>query len=350
MTPNKKIGIWLLCVALMVMIMTLIGAITRLTESGLSITEWNVVSGTIPPIGEDAWAAEFEKYKATPEFAQKHFWMNVEDFKKIFFWEWLHRFWGRLIGMAYAGPMLFFMMRGYVTARQDKLKLLGLLLLGGAQGGLGWFMVKSGLSAEPNVSHYRLAAHLSLALILYSCLFLQGMAFIRRDKGPLNLPRASTALKIHGYISLAFVATTIIWGAFTAGLDAGLIYNTFPHMGAGLVPPDMWAHIPKWLNIFENHAAVQFTHRWLAMTTGLIVFTYALHGMKFDPRHFGFLSIWIFVQIGLGIGTLLMFGGENQKAAIHIAATHQFGAVILLSIVLLTIYRVTLSRASISVK
>ncbi|PZP57411.1 MAG: heme A synthase [Micavibrio aeruginosavorus] len=348
MTQNKKIGIWLLSVALMVMIMTLIGAITRLTESGLSITEWKPITGAIPPIGEAAWAAEFDKYKATPEFAQKHFWMTVQDFKQIYFWEWLHRFWGRLIGIAYAGPLIFFFMRGYIQTKSDRLKLFGLFILGGMQGALGWFMVKSGLVDEPSVSHYRLAAHLALALLLYSLLFLQGMAFIRRDKAPLALPRASCALQIHGIISLALVCLTILWGAFTAGLDAGMIYNTFPKMGAGLVPPDMWAHFPKWLNLFENHASVQFMHRLLAVLTGLVVLAYAAHGFKFDRKHFGFIGIWVCVQIILGIGTLMMFGGENQKAAIHIAATHQFGAVMLLTITLLTLYRIKLSRAKIS--
>ncbi len=347
MTQNKKIGIWLLTVALMVMIMTLIGAITRLTESGLSITEWKPITGTLPPIGEAAWAAEFEKYKDTPEFAQKHFWMTVEDFKQIFFWEWLHRFWGRLIGLAYAVPLLIFAIRKQLP-QKDMPKLFGLLLLGGAQGALGWFMVKSGLVDQPSVSHYRLAAHLSLALLLYSLLFLQGMAFIRRDKAPLDLPRASSALWWHGIVSLVFVCLTILWGAFTAGLDAGMMYNTFPKMGAGLVPPDMWAHFPKWLNLFENHASVQFTHRWVAIFTGFVLLTYAAHGMKFDAKHFGFLGIWVFVQIALGIGTLMMFGGDNPKAAIHVAATHQFGAVILLTITLLTLYRVKLSRSKIS--
>ncbi len=347
MTPNKKIGIWLLTVALMVMIMTLIGAITRLTESGLSITEWKPITGAIPPIGDAAWTAEFEKYKETPEFAQKHFWMTVEDFKRIFFWEWLHRFWGRLIGLAYAVPLLIFWLKKYIP-QNDKPKLLGLLVLGASQGALGWFMVKSGLVDQPSVSHYRLAAHLALALLLYSLLFLQGMAFIRRDKAPLDLPRASCGLQWHGIISLIFVCLTILWGAFTAGLDAGMMYNTFPKMGAGLVPPDMWAHYPKWLNLFENHASVQFTHRWIAITTGSVLLTYAVHGFKFDAKHFGFLGLWVLIQIALGIGTLMMFGGENLKAAIHIAATHQFGAVILLTITLLTLYRIKLSRDKIS--
>ena len=347
MTQNKKIGIWLLCVSLMVMIMTMIGAITRLTESGLSITEWKVVSGAIPPMTESAWTAEFEKYKATPEFKDKHFWMNVADFKHIFFWEWLHRFWGRLIGLAYGIPLVIFWAKKYIP-QSDKPKFIALLLLGMVQGGLGWFMVKSGLVDQPAVSHYRLAAHLALALFLYSCLFLEGMAFIRRDKPLLAAPPASTALRIHGYVSLAFVALTILWGAFTAGLDAGLIYNTFPNMGPGLVPPDMWPHYPYWINLFENHASVQFTHRWLAITTGVVLLSYALHGMKFDRTHFGFLGLWVFVQIGLGVSTLLAFGGDNPQGAIHLAVAHQFGAVMMLTITLLTIYRVRLSRVKIS--
>ncbi len=343
MTKNKQIGIWLLCVALMIMVMTMIGAITRLTESGLSITEWNVISGSLPPMSDASWQSEFSKYQATPEFKTKHFWMTITDFKHIFFWEWLHRFWGRMIGLAYAIPLLLFWMRGAIPAN-EKPRFIGLLILGGAQGFMGWFMVKSGLVDRPEVSHYRLASHLLLALLLYSFLFIQGMRFIRKDKPPLALPRASCALQLHGLITLALVVTTITWGAFTAGLDAGMIYNTFPLMGGHIVPPDMWPHYPFWLNIFENPASVQFTHRWLAITTGLVALSYAIHGLKFDAKHFGFLGAWVFVQIGLGITTLLMFGGENPHAAVHVAATHQFGAVILLTITLLTIYRVRLSR------
>ena len=258
-----------------------------------------------------------------------------------FLLEWLHRFWGRLIGLAYAIPLAFFWIKKQIPST-DKKKLILLLLLGGAQGALGWFMVASGLVHRPSVSHYRLAAHLSLALILYSCLFLQGMAFMRRDKIYTG-PRASKALQIHGIISLCFVITTIVWGAFTAGLDAGLIYNEFPKMGAGLVPPDMWPHYPYWINLFENHASVQFVHRWLAISTGVMIISYAIHGFKFDRKHFGFLGIWVLVQISLGITTLIMFG-KNPDAAIHIAATHQFGAVILLTITLLTLFRIRLSR------
>ena len=343
MTQNKKIGIWLLNISLMVFIMTIIGAITRLTESGLSITEWKVVTGALPPMGDAGWQEEFAKYQQTPEFAQKHFWMTVEDFKGIYFWEWLHRFWGRLIGLAYAVPLAIFWAKKYIP-QQDKWKFIGLLILGAAQGGLGWFMVKSGLVDAPSVSDYRLAAHLSLALFLYSLLFLFGMSYIRKDKAPLALPRASNALKAHGFLTLALVCLTILWGAFTAGLDAGFIYNTFPKMGNGIVPPEMWAHYPFWTNLFDNMASVQFTHRALAVTTGIVAIAYAVHGLKFDKIHFGFLGIWVLVQIALGIGTLHVFADPSSPGVVHMGATHQFGAVMLLTITLLTLYRISLSR------
>lgn len=348
MAPHKKIGIWLMSVSLMILIMTVIGAITRLTESGLSITEWKPVTGALPPLSDAAWQEEFAAYQASPEFAAKHSWMTLADYKHIFFWEWLHRFWGRVIGLAYLIPFVIFWAKGYI-AREDRLKFIGLFLLGGLQGFVGWFMVKSGLADQPDVSHYRLALHLSLALILYSALFWMGMSYIRKDK-PNVFPRASASLLAHGIVTLAFVAATIIWGAFTAGLDAGLIYNTFPKMGDGLMPPEMWNRSPAISNIFENPASVQFTHRWLAISTGLVAITYALRGLKFDARHFGFLGVWVFVQIALGISTLLSFGDESpmHKGAIHIAATHQFGAVMLLTITLITLQRVISSRRSIS--
>jgi cytochrome c oxidase assembly protein subunit 15 len=316
----------------MILLMTVIGAITRLTESGLSITEWNVVMGWLPPLGDEAWALEFSKYKASPEFELKHFWMQVDDFKQIFFWEWLHRLWGRLIGLAFIVPLIVFGVRGQIP-RSIRPHLILLFLLGLAQGYMGWYMVQSGLVDRPSVSHYRLAAHLSLALIIYSVLLWAGLRLWTQKAPAANAnahaPRPHRVLIAHGFAALALVAVTIVWGAFVAGLDAGLIYNEFPFMGANLIPPEMWAHSPKALNLVENHASVQFTHRWLGITTGLMTLAYAWIGFR-QTRQRLFLLVggWVLVQIGLGITTLL------SQVWIPVAVLHQFGAVVLLSLVI----------------
>lgn len=328
MTHSRKISLWLTFCALMIMAMTGIGAVTRLTESGLSITEWNVVSGTLPPIGEAAWRAEFAKYQATPEFSAKHHWMNIEDFKGIYFWEWFHRLWGRLIGMAFALPLAFFMLKGWIP-KEDRLKYFGLLILGGAQGFMGWFMVQSGLVDQPSVSHFRLAAHLSLALIIYCALF--WMAW--RARLPAD-ERPCLSLSPIGPIAV-FILTfiTVIWGAFVAGLDAGMIYNSFPMMGTGIVPPE-FGQTP----FFYDPASIQFTHRCLAVLTGVCVFGV---GLKLLPDHLNIalaMMGWVLVQIGLGIATLL------SVVYIPLAVAHQISAVILLTLIL---YSVFITRKSV---
>lgn len=324
----RQLAIWLFACCGMVMAMTIIGAITRLTESGLSITEWNVVMGALPPLGAAQWAAEFEKYKASPEFELKHYWMGVEDFKQIFFWEWLHRLWGRTIGLVFAIPLIVFWLQKKIPSTL-KPHLIGLFLLGGAQGYMGWYMVQSGLVDHPEVSHYRLAAHLSLALVLYSYMAWLGLSLWREKSTAANEQVSFRILPLHGALALGCVALTIVWGAFVAGLDAGLIYNTFPQMGHGLVPPEMWSRSPVWINLFENHASVQFTHRLLAITTGIVVLSYAWRGYQTKSHVvYIYLGLWMLMQIGLGISTLL------SQVWIPVAVFHQLGAVILLSLVI----------------
>lgn len=329
----RNIALWLFFVCFMIMGMTVIGAITRLSESGLSITEWNVVSGTVPPLNEQAWQTEFEKYKTSPEFIKKHYWMELADFKKIFFWEWLHRLWGRMIGMVYALPLFYFLARRRIE-KGDRLKFIGLLLLGGAQGFMGWFMVKSGLVDRPSVSHYRLAAHLSLALLLYSLVLLMALKYWR-EAGHLffelkNKNVLPHFLKPSIAALITLISVTILWGAFVAGLDAGLIYNEFPQMGAGLIPPE-WLDIqPLWLNFFENHASVQLTHRALAVFTTCSALCLGVYGF-IKTRFWGFAALGLItvVQLCLGIATLL------THVHLHVAATHQLGAVITLTLALI---------------
>lgn len=334
-SANKAIITWLFVSAAAVFAMIIIGAITRLTESGLSITEWKPLIGAIPPLNDAQWQETFDLYKQTPEFIKKNYWMDLGDFQKIFFWEWLHRLWGRTIGLIYALPLVFFWLRGMIP-QGYKIKFLAVFLLGGAQGFMGWYMVKSGLVDMPAVSHFRLAAHLSLALLIMQCLMLLAYSLM-----PIK-HRPSAPLFIHGLIALIILCITICWGAFTAGLDAGLLYNdSFPKMGGQWVPPDFWAKDTLWANLLENHSAVQFAHRWLAITSVLAMGSFWAHGMlrkiSFPALHTAMAVV--ILQFGLGIATLM------TNVHLHVAATHQAGAVALLTILCLVLYQTAPRRA-----
>lgn len=319
---------WLYACAGLVFVMVIVGAITRLTESGLSIAEWKPLIGAIPPLNDAEWTRVFDLYRETPEFQKKNFWMGIEDFKNIFFWEWAHRFLGRVIGLAYGLPLLWFWIKGMIPQRH-KLPLLGLLILGGAQGFMGWFMVQSGLVDIPAVSHYRLAAHLSLAFLIFCGLVWYGLSLGAAKRTP------SQALFRHTCGVFALVAVTILWGAFTAGLDAGLIYNEYPLMGGSFAPPDLWFRDPAWINFFENHAGVQFAHRWLAAITVLAMLSLWLHAWRKNMTFpaVQLLAVMAIVQLGLGIATLL--SGVN----IILAASHQAGAMVILLLLTMILHR-----------
>ena len=332
-TQRKNLAKWLLICCSLVFVMITVGAITRLTESGLSIVEWKPVIGAIPPLSESAWRTEFEAYKLSPEFMKKNFWMTVDDFKTIYFWEWFHRFLGRLIGLAYALPCLYFWSKKRIP-QGYRIKLPALVLLVAVQGAMGWYMVKSGLVDQPAVSHYRLAAHLGLALLLYGLSLWYALDFWRTEKE--NAPRPNHTLSKFGWGTFALIATTILWGAFTAGLDAGLVYNdTFPKMGENWIPSELANSKSLIFGVLETHAGVQFLHRWLAMTTALTVILYASFAIQVAKREelvFRFLIIMVVLQLGLGLTTL--FTG----VAIIPAVLHQAGAVILLSLMLLSLH------------
>lgn len=312
--------------------MIIVGAITRLSESGLSMVEWRPLMGALPPMSEAEWNRVFDLYKDSPEYQKENFWMDVSDFKNIFFWEWFHRLLGRLIGLFYAVPFLFFMIKGWIPSGY-KLKLFGIFLLGGAQGVMGWYMVKSGLVDMPAVSHYRLTAHLSLAFLIFAVMLWVGMTFYKTAK--YKTPRPDSALFTHGWVTLGFLILTIFWGAYTAGLDAGLVYtDTFPKMGENWIPEEVWFYDPIWANFFENHAGVQFVHRWLAMSTAVVIVSYAVHAgtKKRKELCFPALGAFVFVQLALGIATLF------SHVHLHVAVTHQAGAVILLMLLVLCLH------------
>lgn len=310
--PHKNIRNWLFFTAFMVFAMAIIGAITRLTESGLSMVEWKPLIGAIPPLSEAEWERVFGLYKATPEFIHKNSWMEIADFKEIFFWEWLHRLWGRVIGLVFALPLIWFWARGQIP-QGYKTKLVALFALGGAQGAMGWFMVMSGLVDEPAVSHFRLAAHLLLAMAIYCAALWLAFDFTKaKETG------SSFCLKRHGWIAFALLGITITWGAFTAGLDGGMVYNSWPMMNAHWIPPEFYHH----LGFLNDPGAVQFVHRWLAIAAFAALVTFGWRQKDFPLIGMSFL------QVGLGIATVMTI------THIHVAATHQAGAMILLGIMI----------------
>ena len=326
---QKALQFWLFACAGLVFAMVLVGAVTRLTDSGLSITEWKPFSGAIPPLNEQEWQRVFGLYKESPEFTKQNFWMTLADFKIIFFWEWFHRFLGRIIGLAFAVPLLIFWIRKKIPQGYH-LKFLGLLLLGGLQGVMGWVMVQSGLIDRPDVSHYRLAAHLVLALLIFAALVWQGL-----NLNPLKR-RSHSALYTHGWLALGAYMLTVFWGAYTAGLDAGLIYNeSFPKMGNQWLPPGLWSYQPWWINFFENPIGVQFIHRWLAMLTVVSILSFWLHALhkrhSFPVLHA--LALMILLQMGLGIATLF------SSVALPLAVLHQAGAVTVLLLLITSLHQ-----------
>lgn len=337
---ERAIALWLLACCAMILLMVVIGGVTRLTESGLSITEWRPVAGVVPPLGEAQWAAEFARYKEIPQYRAIHPDMTLAEFKSIFFWEYLHRLWGRLIGVVFAVPFLWLLLRGRVPRRLAP-RLAGLFVLGGLQGLLGWYMVKSGLSGRIEVSQYRLAAHLAAAAIIYGAMLWVALDLLWPSPAPARDPRQG-ALR-HGVSAvLCLVFLTLVAGAFVAGLRAGYVYNSFPLMDGRWAPAEYWQLAPWYRNWFENLAAVQFDHRVLAETTWTVIAGLWLQARRLDlPRGvrmaLHMLLLMASIQAGLGIATLLLV------VPLPLAVLHQGGAILLLTAALVA--RHTLRRA-----
>ncbi len=332
--PSRAIGRWLALWAAMTAMLVLIGGATRLTESGLSITEWQPVSGVVPPLDDTAWANEFAKYQRIPQYRLLNTRMSLAQFKTIYLWEYVHRLWARLLGVALALPLLWFALRRRLP-RAVWPRLVGLLVLLGLQGALGWWMVKSGLSGRTSVSQYRLAAHLLTALALYAFTVWTAAELIEpravRDASDDDPVRRRTLL----FLAL-LVPVTAASGAFVAGLRAGKIYNTFPFMGPGLVPAEYGRLAPWWANMFENPAAVQFNHRVLAMATfALALWVYWRSRRSSNPRVVRATRLVLgaaLLQLALGISTLLM------SVPVTLGVAHQAGAVLLLTAALLAVH------------
>jgi cytochrome c oxidase assembly protein subunit 15 len=329
----RAIGTWLAVWAAMVALLVLIGGATRLTESGLSITEWKPVSGVVPPLSDAAWADEFAKYREIPQYRQLNPGMTIADFRTIFLWEYVHRLWARLLGVALALPLLWFALRRRLP-RAVWTRLACLLALFGAQGALGWWMVVSGLSTRTSVSQYRLAAHLALALVLY--LWTVWTAAELLERRPVRDARrgAAPARALSALAVLAFI--TAVSGAFVAGLRAGKIYNTFPMMGGTLVPAGYGQLTPAWKNLFENPAAVQFNHRLIAMTT-LVAATLLWYALRRTTdarfaRRMRLVLAAALLQAILGVATLLL------SVPVWLGVAHQGGAVLLLTAAVLALH------------
>jgi len=324
---NRKVALWLLILCALVFAMIMLGGVTRLSGSGLSIVDWQPIVGVLPPLSAEDWQRAFEMYRQSPEFQKVNSHMTVENFKGIFWLEYLHRLLGRLIGLAFLLPFLYFLWRGHIDKREwPKYGLM--FVLGGLQGVLGWYMVKSGLIDNPRVSQYRLTAHLIAAIAIYAYMFWIALSLLSRpDNAAVHPWFSRTALLA------VLVLTTVISGGFVAGLDAGLIYNTFPKMGTYWIPPDVSALSPFWLNFFENMAAVQFNHRLLALTTFFVIIIYWWFARKADlparlRRGVNALLHTAVLQVALGISTLLLV------VPLGLAAAHQAVAVLLFTVVL----------------
>ncbi|WP_341703620.1 COX15/CtaA family protein [Ferrovibrio sp.] len=316
----RAVAIWLFAVAGLVALMVVIGGLTRLTESGLSIVEWKLVTGILPPLSDAAWAAEFEKYKQFPEYQKINIGMTLEGFKGIFWLEYLHRLLGRLIGVAFFLPMVWFWLRRQIPAGM-KPHLVAMFVLGGSQGALGWFMVKSGLVDHPDVSHYRLTAHLGLALLIFVYLLWGALSLARRGR-----MTGFAGGGIAGWLA-GLVFLQVLSGGLVAGMNAGLAHNTWPLMDGAFIPDGLLIADPWWINFFENAMTVQFQHRMGAYLVAIlaVVTVLRLKGRAATGLRHGLLTA-VALQIVLGIMTLL------HHVPVSLGTLHQAGAVLVLGI------------------
>lgn len=329
---RPMIRAWLLLLALLVFAMVVVGGATRLTDSGLSITEWALITGTIPPLSQADWLDAFSKYQLIPQYEQLNKGMSLEEFKAIFWWEWAHRFLGRFIGLVFFVPFVWFLVTRRIERRLVPW-LVGAFVLGGLQGALGWYMVASGLVERVSVSQYRLAAHLVLASAIFAyLLWIAESLRDRRPESPSPGRLRTTALAI---VLLVFLQ--IVLGAFVAGLDAGLTYQTWPLMDGDFIPGGLLMETPWWLNAFENVATVQFDHRMLAYLLIIVTLVHAFDagrsaGEGPATARAVYLAGFTLGQAGLGIATLVL------GMPLWLALAHQAGAMVVLAVAVLHLY------------
>lgn len=322
---DAAVGWWLIAVCALIFAMVILGGVTRLTESGLSIVDWRPFMGALPPMDAAAWEAVFAQYKAYPEYQKVNAGMTLAEFKTIFWFEYAHRLLGRFIGLAFLLPFLVFLLLGRID-RTMVPRLVALFVLGGLQGLLGWFMVQSGLVDRPDVSQYRLTAHLGLAVFIFGLMFWTALTFIGVRRG---LSR-TTPRGIFARFLVVWVFLVILSGGFVAGTDAGFAYNTFPLMDGRFVPLGLLDLSPSIINFFENTITIQFTHRVLGILTVAFVLLYWLTARLRAPggafeRRVNMLAVLAIIQVALGIATLLLV------VPIPVAAAHQAGGLLLFS-------------------
>jgi heme a synthase len=334
-THRRQVAIWLFICSAMVFATLIVGGVTRLTHSGLSIVEWQPIVGTIPPLNTAEWETTFDKYKLTPEYQQVNSKMSLDEFKVIFYWEYWHRNLGRLIGLAFFFPFLYFWLRGALD-RPLTLKLVGIFVMGGMQGAMGWYMVKSGLVDDPRVSQFRLTAHLSLAFLIFIAQMwvALGLLKIRSTEG-FSAPMRS--VQKFGFALVCLLGYMIVTGGFVAGIRAGKAYNTFPLMNGSFIPPEIFDIDPWYLNFFNNMATVQFDHRlgawlfaflapwfWFRLRASLIASEVSPSARLAS----NVLLLVLTVQIVLGILTVL------HAVPVALGASHQAGSMVVMAVLL----------------
>jgi cytochrome c oxidase assembly protein subunit 15 len=322
----RPVAIWLLICCALLLAMVVVGGVTRLTHSGLSITEWQPIVGSLPPMSDEDWRTTFEKYQATPEYLQINRGMSLAAFKQIFWWEYFHRLLGRAIGVVFLLPYLWFLARRRIPAGYG-LPLLGIFILGGLQGVLGWYMVASGLVDDPRVSPLRLTAHLGLAVAIFGAMLWVALSLLRPRAATVN--PATAWLRRFAFALCTLVYLMILAGGLVAGTRAGFAYNSFPLMNGHWAPPELFALEPWYLNLVANVATVQFDHRLLAWVLALAIplFWWRARIMASVTRRAGLaanlLLVMLAVQFTLGVATLLLV------VPLPLAAAHQAGAVLL---------------------
>ena len=326
--PNARaVAAWLFVCCALVFAMVVVGGVTRLTHSGLSIVEWQPIVGTLPPLTDSQWEEAFSKYRLTPEYRQVNRGMTLAAFKSIFWWEYFHRLLGRAIGIVFLVPLAWFAVRRRID-RTMLPKLAGIFVLGALQGAMGWYMVKSGLVDDPRVSQFRLTAHLGLALLIFAATLWMALSLVRPARAEQDDARVRS-LRRHSLALTALIFVMALTGGLVAGIRAGFAYNTFPLMSGRVVPPEIMMIEPWYDNFFYNMAAVQFDHRAIAWVLALLIpmFAWRVRGSDRLPdatrRAAALLLLMIVVQIALGIGTLILV------VPVALAAAHQAGAVLL---------------------
>lgn len=326
-TADRALVAWLACCGVLIFATVVLGAAVRLTGSGLSMVDWRPLTGAIPPLDSADWLRAFAAYQQSPEFRLVNPGMTMAGFKFIFWFEYAHRLLGRVIGVAFLLPFLFFLAAGRVS-RQVAVRLWALFALGAAQGVIGWLMVKSGLTGAPHVSHYRLALHFMLAAAIYAYLVRVTVGVARRtvdSAGTVTVARAAT-VTVTGKIALAVILVTMLTGAFVAGSRAGFAYNTWPAMDGAWIPPRLFALQPWWLNFTDNIVAVQFAHRWLAMLALAATAVFAWRLIRGRRTVAGVVLLTAAaMQVALGIATLLL------RVPVALGVAHQAGAMLLLT-------------------